>query len=221
MCSTCSNWNTRNLGRDCETMKLSTLQVQRFWREWAKACKVNNWPRTEHESRRKELLARCGFQSLTAVDRMAGFTQVLHEVIVHQGVSLKSAQETQNPALNEARVLVNHIASELVPCLELYVQDVKAYLTTIIESKSRYRQTDRPERPLELTDLDAGQLKHVQFTLAARINTLRNKAGHSVHDMRIAALLPCGCAKCFGARVAKEVAAEVAEAETVGSFKPF
>jgi hypothetical protein len=68
--------------------------------------------------RRKEFLARCGFNSLTEVDSVAGFTRVLNELLVLQ----------------------------LVPCLELYLADVRGYLTAIIEDKTRHRQTDRPTR---------------------------------------------------------------------------
>lgn len=183
-------------------MKLSPAQVQRFWREWSTTCKVMNWTREaglnagQIDKHRKELLAACGFNSLTVVDRTAGFTKVLNELLVLQGVSLKAAHETIDPSLNESRILRNNILTGLIPCLKLYEPDVRSYLTTIIEAKSRYRTTDRPDRELTLMDLDAGMLKQTQFTLAARLNDKRKAAGESIHDMKIRAYVPCNCAKC-------------------------
>lgn len=183
-------------------MKLSSAQVQLFWREWAATCRVMNWTRDagltagEIDTHRKSFLSRCGFSSLTEVDRVAGFTVVLNELKVIQGTSLRAAQETVDPSLNAARVLRHNILTELVPCLELYVTDVRAYLVGIIEARSRYRKTDRPARDLNLMDLTAVQLKHLQFTIAARLNVKRKESGETIHAMKIRAGVPCGCAKC-------------------------
>ena len=126
-------------------MKLSPAQVQRFWSEWSVACAVLHWTRAdgltaaEIDARRKEFLARCGFSSLTEVDRVAGFTKVLNELLVLQGASLDAARETMQPSLNQARVLRHQLLTELIPCLELNIADVRAYITEIIEDKTRYR----------------------------------------------------------------------------------
>jgi hypothetical protein len=66
-------------------MKLSTEQVSLFWREWPKACKAMGWTKAngmsaaEIDLKRKEFLLRCGFDSLTKVDRVDGFTKVKNE----------------------------------------------------------------------------------------------------------------------------------------------
>jgi hypothetical protein len=209
-------------------MILSDAQVQRFWREWAKTCQIMNWTReagmtsAQIDAKRKELLAACGFSSLTKVDRTAGFTKVLNELLVIQGTSLKAAHETIDPSLNEARILRNHILTELVPCLELYVEDVRVFLTQIMEDKTRYRKTDRPDRDLNLMDLNAGQLKHMQFTLAARLNDKRKAAGDTIHDMKIKASVPCSCAECRDRRNLATLAQEAPEAAAlVNSGDPF
>ena len=189
-------------------MNLSASQVQRFWREWAATCKVMSWTRdagvtaAQIDAKRKEFLRGCGFESLTLVDRTAGFTRVLNELIVLQGSSLKAAQETIEPARNECRILRHQILTDLIPCLELYVEDVRSYIAEIVETKTRYRRTDRPTKPQTLMDLDAGQLRQVRFTLAARLNTKRGQAGDTIHDMRTRAGLGCTCAVCRGTRVA-------------------
>ena len=183
-------------------MILSPAQVQRFWREWASTCKVMSWTRDagltagQIDAHRKEFLRQCGFDSLTAVDRTAGFTRVLNELIVLRGESVRAARETVDPSLNECRILRHSILTDLVPCLELYIENVRGYLTEIIEAKTRYRKIDRPTREQTLMDLTAGQLRQIQFTLSARLNDKRRAIGDSIHDMRTRAGVHCSCAKC-------------------------
>ncbi|HEV2692266.1 MAG TPA: hypothetical protein VG347_05165 [Verrucomicrobiae bacterium] len=198
-------------------MKLSTAQVQRFWREWAATCRINNWTReagltaVQIDGHRKELLARCGFQSLKDVDRVAGFTKVLAELGVAQGTNLQAAREADDGSINDGRVIRNQILTEIVPCLELYIEDVRAYITSIIEDKSRWWKLDRPAREMSIMDLDTrpifvtdastgdqkewpSQLDQIRMTLTARLNTARNDAGDSIHDMKIRAGVKCFCA---------------------------
>lgn len=204
-------------------MKLSTPQVQRFWREWPKSCAAMQWTRVagmtaaEIDAKRKEFLKGCGFDSLKDVDRVAGFTKVLNELLVLQGVSLKAAHETVDPSLNRSRVLRNHILTELVPCLELYVEDVRAYITKIMQDKNRWWKIDRPECEMTLMDLSAekipgtdratgevkeypSQLEQLLYTLSARLNELRNQAGDTIHDMKVRAGVECNCKPCVTTR---------------------
>lgn len=177
-------------------MKLSPPQVQLFWREWAAACRVMNWTRNagltaaEIDAHRKEFLGRCGFASLTVVDRVAGFTVVLNELKILQGASLRAAQETVDPSLNEARVLCHLILTELIPCLELYVADVRAYLVEVLAHQPRLM------RELDLPHLTVAELTRLRFTITARLNARRKEAGDTIHTMKKRAGVPCGCAQC-------------------------
>ena len=94
--------------------------------------------------------------------------------------------------------------------------DVDGYITTIIEDKNRYRTTDRPTRKMTMMDLDARALKHLQYTLAARLNALRNNAGQSVHEMNQKAMVPCkpSRAQCRTSRQS------VASAATISTPQP-
>lgn len=174
-------------------MKLTTSQVQRFWREWPKSCAAMGWTKAngmtadQIDAKRKEFLVSCGFSSLTLVDRTAGFTKVLNELVVLQGTSLKAARETLDPALNEGRILTNQIVTELVPCLEVYVENSFGYIGAIL--KNRFRG-------LRLEELNPKQLKAFRDTLNARIHAQRNKAGHTIHQMKVLASVPCDCAEC-------------------------
>jgi hypothetical protein len=206
-------------------MKLSDDQVKLFWQLWPKSCQAMGWTKAkgmtagEIDAKRKEFLLRCGFDSLTKVDRIAGFTKVKNELLVLQGVSVRAAQETVDPTLNDERVLRHFILTEQVPCLELYLDDVRGYITSIMEDKNRWWKIDRPAREITLMDLDAkpvyrhdkktgelkefpSQLEQMKWTLAARLNTLRKDAGDTVHDMRTRAGLECVCAVCRGVAVA-------------------
>lgn len=186
---------------------------------WAQACRQQNWTRAgglsaaEIDVKRKELLARCGFKSLTEVDRLEGFTRVKNELLllISDHTNLKAAAEVGDVTLNKARNLRHVIMNDLTPCLALYVADVPAYITSIMEDKNRWWKIDRPASEITLQDLDAkpvvrrvkGELKEfastleqLRMTLAARLNVLRNKAGDDLHTMKTRAGVPCACKAC-------------------------
>lgn len=196
-------------------MILSTAQLQLFWREWANTCRAMHWTRDagltadQINQHRKEFLAKCGYDSLTKVNRTDGFTRVISELRVLQGVDLKAAREAGDPSLNEARVFRNKILAEIIPCLELYMDDVRGYLTTILAEKFRWHKTDRPDREPTLMDLDGRQLKQILFTLSARLNSKRKDAGDSIHDMRTRAGLDCDCSDCQSSRNHRTGVAEI------------
>lgn len=200
-------------------MILSDSQVSTFWRLWSQACRSRGWTRqaglstADIDAKRKELLARCGFTSLTEVDRTAGFTLLKNELIVLCGESVQAARETLDPDLNRARVLRHVIRTEVLPCLALYEESPLGYLQTVISGLSRWYNTDRPERPPTLDDLTASptharqgrndafrecpsQLDQVLMTLSARVDAKRREAGHSKHEMKTRAGVKCDCARC-------------------------
>lgn len=68
-------------------MKLTKPQQQRFWREWSAVTKHQKahgpgpaWNTEQAEAARHDLLQRCGFSSLTHVDRTSGFDRLLAEL---------------------------------------------------------------------------------------------------------------------------------------------
>lgn len=199
-------------------MNLSASQVKEFWRLWPQACRAQHWTREDGlttadiDLKRKEFLAGCGFKSLTLVDRTDGFTRVLNGLKVLIGVSVKAGLEVGDPTLNKARNIRHVIANEIEPCLAVYVQDVYAYITAIMEDKNRWWKLDKPARDITLEDLDAkpifrrgkdgnlqewpSTLEQLLMTLNARLHAKRREAGHSIHDMKVAARVPCHCKAC-------------------------
>jgi hypothetical protein len=88
------------------------------------------------------------------------------------------------------------------------------YITVIMEAKNRWWRIDHaPTRRITIMDLDAkpyyrkdrktgllkespSPLKQMQWTIAARVDAKRREAGHTVHQMRVAAGVPCNCLQC-------------------------
>ena len=199
-------------------MKLTKDQVPLFWKLWAKACRAQGWTKGEGlnsaaiDVMRKELLARCGFKSLKDVDPRDGFSMVKRELLKLDD-RLQGAMEEVKPQIETARTSRWFIEHDLIPCLALYV-DAWDYVSKVATDKFRWRTRDAMHRPITLDDLTEdpivrevrgelkeipSQLEQLKFTLSARLNGkagLRNKAGHSVHQMRTLAGLECRCAVC-------------------------
>ncbi len=191
-------------------MILSSAQVSWFWREWSAACRAQGWTRAagmtsgEIDGHRKAFLVRCGFRSLTDVDKTAGFTKVMNELRLLKEPDLDAAREVVDPGLNEARVLRHVILTDLIPCLELYVEDARHYLSQVFFNQGGAM------RDFKLMELNASQLTRVRSTIAARLNGLRKAAGDSIHGMRTRAGVPCTCAQCRAAAAARAQAAAAA-----------
>ncbi|MDE2099079.1 MAG: hypothetical protein KGL39_17630 [Patescibacteria group bacterium] len=205
-------------------MILSKSQQQRFWREWAAACRAQGWTRADGwseaqiDSQRHQLLQECGFDSLTEVDRTAGFDKVLAALQTLQSL-LDGALEAEDPTIGESRRIRHVIVTELLPCLALYEPSPTGYLQTVITGHIRWNKTDRPARPPTLEDLTTqpivrreppcyelkagpSQLHQVLMTLTARLDAKRREFGHTVHDMRRGAGLECHCKRCAAQRAA-------------------
>lgn len=209
-------------------MNVSRSQVQSIQRIWRGVCKDLGWQASDRNFRLAKFTEILGrpVDSLTNVERINECTKLMKELTAMLGVSVQSAREADDLTLNRARILRNKILTELVPCLELYVADVKGYLTEIIEDKNRWWKIDRPERNMTLMDLDArpvihrdrktgelrefpSQLDQLVFTLSACLNGsgkmragnrsrlgFRVAAGHTLHEMKTLAGVPCDCASC-------------------------
>ena len=191
---------------------MTTPQITLFWREWAKTCRAMNWTKAagltpvQIDTHRRELLARLGFDSLTKVDHTKGFDRVLNELRVLQGVSVDAGMKAADDTIQDAERLRHVILTELVPCLELYVADVRAFIGQIILDKNRWWKLgggreitimDLDNHPVKLRDgrVIPGQLEQLRMTLNARLNDKRREAGDSMHDMKIRAGVPCDCAR--------------------------
>lgn len=196
-------------------MNVTPAQIQSVQRTWRHVCKERGWQADDRAFRLEKFSEILGRQvdSLTTVERIAECTKLMTGLKCLLGVSVKAGIEAGDTSINDGRVLRFQIINDLVPCLELYLEDVRGYITSIMEDKNRWWKIDRPARDITLNDLEArpvfrfskragkmiefpSQLQQMQYTLTARLNALRNAAGDSIHEMRLKAKLPCGCAKC-------------------------
>jgi hypothetical protein len=195
-------------------MKITPAQRTSIMIEWGKVCKDRGWKAGDRDLRLatfSELIGR-PITSTDDVGRIDECTKLMKELRAMLGVSVQAAREGDDLTINRARVLRNQIAAEIIPCLEVYVEDVRGYIAAIMEDKNRWWKIDRPARDITIMDLDArpiqrrdgrmmpSQLEQLQYTLAARLNSLRNKAGQSIHVMRTLAGVPCNCSKCVSRR---------------------
>lgn len=136
-----------------------------------------------------------------------------------------------------------HRIWEIRRCLALYHPDPAGYVATVIAGRpgvpadGSLTLEDLSDTPTVRTRRDGvpyagpSELEQVLMTLWARVQPMRRKAGHTLHQMRIAAGVPCDCAKiCRGATAVvingdvldAAEPAKVAEVPTADSiWKPF
>jgi hypothetical protein len=144
-------------------MLLSKPQVQRFWREWSAACRYQKWealPSAEKDAKRKELLARCGFNSLTLVDRVKGFSRVLEELAPLQDNVTNTVHATENPR----RVLLFQVSA---------LADQLGLNYAISICRDRFGMND-------IESLTDHQLEQMRNTLNARAHSKRRSSRAAV-----------------------------------------
>jgi hypothetical protein len=195
-------------------MNLTPPQISRFWREWSSVIRYQRWrgvlTADQIDCKRKELLARAGFLSLTQVDKRAGFDRVLTELRAMQD-DVERTVEAADDTIADGRRYRALITLEIIPCLALYEMNPMDYLVTVISGLVRWNKIDQPERPPTLDDLDArptfktvdgkleegpSQLEQAMMTLNARLHAKRREKIHSIHTMKIMAGVKCSCKLC-------------------------
>lgn len=181
---------------------------------WSQVAKDRGWKVSDREARLRvcgEVLGR-PLGSLNEVGRMDDCTRLMHGLKAMLGTDVQAGLEAEDIWVNRGRVIRHQILEEIIPCLELYREDVRAYITRIAEDKNRWWKIDRPAREISLMDLDAhpvvrvgkdglprefaSPLEQMRFTLASRLDALRRQAGDTVHDMRTRAGVACACKAC-------------------------
>ena len=209
-------------------MKITASQRITIMKLWQQVCKERAWKASDRDFRIAKFSELIGRQLASSDDigRIDEFTKLMNELKSLLGVSVQAGLEADDLTINEGRVLRHQILTELIPCLELYISDVPAYLTSIMEDKNRWWKIDRPVRDITIMDLDTkpcvrrdrktgalvefpSPLKQLQFTLAARLNAKRKESGDTIHDMKIRAMVPCNCSRCVSAANQRPVPAFV------------
>lgn len=208
-------------------MTITKAQRWKVLELWTQACKANGWRASDRELRLSTIGGILGrkISTLDEVGRLDECTKVMAELGSMTGVDLRSAQEAVEPDRNHKRNWRWLIRQELLPCLALYPSEAnpdrpmgmdgaKGFLATVLEGKTRYRKTDRPESAASLNDFDERTVQQIFWTISARLNDKRKAAGHSGHEMCTLAGVRCKCAACR--RKAKSATA----AEAVNGLLP-
>ncbi len=193
-------------------MTITKAQRWKILELWTKVCKDRGWKTSDRALRLATIGKFIGrdLATLDDIGRLDECTKVMAELEAMLGVSLRAAQESIDPSRNRKRNWKWLIANEALPCLAIYpleapMGDVGAYqyLVKVMTDKSRYRKTDRPDSEPTLEDFDARTVEQIYWTLNARLNDKRKAAGHTGHDMCVAASVRCKCAKCRRAQEGK------------------
>ena len=196
-------------------MKITKAQRWKILELWGRVCADRGWKVSDRALRLSTIGGILGRELLTLDDigRLDECTKVMAELGCMVGDDLRAGLEASDPGLNRKRNWRHLIVYDVMPCLALYEDRPEVYLRTVLESKSRYRKTDRPESPARLDDFDERTVQMVFWTLNARLNTKRKAAGHSGHDMRTQAGVPCSCAACRNAQVVPPISMEADASE--------
>lgn len=234
-------------------MTINTDQRTSIMKLWGQVCKDRKWKQSDRDFRLAKFSEIIGrpLPSADDIERIDECTKLMKELKAMLGVDVDAGIEADNLYINRARVLRNVILTELVPCLELYVADVQAYITEIMEDKNRWWKIDRPERGMSLMDLTAepirkwdvktssmkefpSQLDQMIYTLSSCLNGsgriyrgkksrlgFRVAAGHSLHQMKTLAGVPCDCADCSKPKIELPLAPVAEAAEKEAEMKPF
>jgi hypothetical protein len=207
-------------------MTITPSQRTTIMKLWAKVCKDHGWKPGDREFRLAKFSEIIGrpIASADEIERIDECTRLMKELAAMLGANVQAAREADNTRINRARVLRTQIVSEIIPCLELYIEDVRAYVTGIMADKNRWWKIDRPAREITVMDLDAepifrpdkttgqlkewpSQLEQLQYTLSARLSSRRKEnvlvpayrhlqgtEPLTLHEMKTAVGVKCKCA---------------------------
>jgi hypothetical protein len=171
---------------------------------WPNACKQQGWDRNDN-ARRYALFAELlghwpdhkrtldGGGHISCNDFVKTRDRDDFGTVKARLLLLAAADLLEDDPVKRTRLwIVNY---RLIPCYRLYRPGTA--LTTIM--KERFKRVPGMK---VLEDLTSEELEHLIFTLEARVNTLRNVAGHTKHEMCQAANVDCwnpgpdNCPKC-------------------------
>lgn len=186
-------------------MLLSKDQQNRFWREFSRvaALHIPDATNPEKTAFRRELLQRCGFDSLTRVDRSKGFDRVLAE-LGRLADNVARTAEVDNPEPGIRRNLMWLITDK--------AEALGGLPYALAIARDQYKITTGLTT---LEDLQTEQLRWLVMTLTKRLRT-RNRQ-NKTKPLGLA-VRPCGSHPSFPSFPSVEFASS---AESVSSADPF
>lgn len=189
---------------------MTKAQTMLYFREWAavrRACKAAAAP----EPARHELHLRAlGVEKSSKVFTNADFDRVLAEF---RAISQPANVTGQVRQLRQPRARLEMSMEEILRCIGVYVGDVEAYAGSICLERfgtPDWRDLSAEKHPQRSNPkIHSSQLDQFQWTLSRCLNGengLRNRAGDTLHEMKMKAEVECHCATfCRGAATAAAV----------------
>jgi hypothetical protein len=173
---------------------MSPLQEKLYWREWGAVHKAD--PSID----RHELhIAALGEDKSHKHFTNEEFDKVLGQM---RAISRPTDLAGQIRQLNQKKTrLIWKICTEQLTLLSVYQKNAYYVYSVALDKFPSLRGGSAVLTSSKLQEilnqLEPDQLEHLRSTLAQRINDLRRKAGHTIHDMRKLACLPCECRICI------------------------
>lgn len=171
---------------------MTTAQTKLYWREWAAVRRQQ--PDADRHAIHEHALGRdVSSKSLTN-------HQFDHVLAAFRAISRPAALAPQVRALRQPRTRLAHRIQELQEALAVYVDDVHAYVASIIKDKFGRAHPHRrvPVGIDDLSDKPSGrvdrngqliegpsQLLQLAITLDRALQQKRKAAGHTREDLRI------------------------------------
>lgn len=192
-------------------------QQRLYFALWRDACRnqgwttANGWTTKAIDAKRKEVHTEVFESPISSkeINSREDFGAIKAKFL-ELADNLAGTIETDHPEFDHARRLRACIA-DLLKCLRVYLSDqAEPYLRSILVDKFGISDVDslsaeRPKPFLRRGILiePPSQLEQALMTLSGRVNGksgFRHLAGHSMHDMRTRAGLPCNCLQCVPRR---------------------
>ena len=175
---------------------------------WPDACRSRGWNPNDRDLRLTVLsqAVKRPIKSANDLNRTDDFDKV-KAYLGFAADDIDATTETDHPEIGRARRLRDQIRDQ-VSCLRLYHPNPEAYLAKIVTSKFPSCDiddlTDEPTFCMARSQPGPSELEQVLMAMARSIQSKRKSAGHTLHQMKTAAGIPCDCARCRGTKTKQE-----------------
>ena len=173
---------------------MTPKQTQLYWSEWAAVRRAKPDADRDHLT-----ITALGVRKSSKAFNNADLDRVL---AVFRSISKPGYLNAQMRQIAQPRVRLVYTITEHEKCLRLYVADVEAYTAKILSERfgavSVDDLSDHPDMrrtPSGIVESNSPLLRYC-VTLNARLQVLRKKVAHTIHQMRTLADVDCHCAVC-------------------------
>ena len=171
-----------------------------YFREWSRvraACKAAALPMPDRHELHRRALGQDKSSKDFNNDDLDAVLGVFRAISQPASLGSQLRQQRQPRARQEMSI------EQILRCLALYVDDVDAYVASLCLARFHtidWRELSDVKRPHKTNPHAASSpLDQFRWTLSGRLNGadgFRAQAGHSLHEMKTLAGVPCTCKAC-------------------------